>query len=157
MRRRLVALTLCLVGLVALAGISAATTVATKQRVVIDMKERPGVGSFVLKPLTAGPVKRDTGMYTWVVTSKTTGTRDGQSFERVVADVTYEGENGTFVAREVDFLVAVAIGQRAATGTWKILRGTGAYSEVRGHGRLAAAIGVVSPSPWRYEGFLTSP
>lgn len=156
-RRGLVACVLCLVGLVVLAGIAAATGTAKKQRVVIDMKERPGIGSFELTPYTAGPLEDDSGKYTWVIRSKKTGRTEGQDWERVVADVTYEGKNGTFVAREIDTLVDAALGKRVVTGTWKLLRGTGAYENVKGSGRLAAATGIVNPSPWRYEGFMTSP
>ena len=155
--RRLAVLGLGLVCALTITGVTGATATAKKQRVVINMKERPGVGSFTLIPMTQGPLVGDAGKYTWITTSKSKGEQDGQEFERVVATVTYEGKQGTFVVKEVDTLVAVGIGQRVSTGTWKIVRGTGVYAGVTGSGRLAAALGIVSPDPWRYEGFLTTP
>jgi hypothetical protein len=118
---------------------AAAAPVAKRQQVVVNMKEQTGKGTFALLALTPGALSAHAGSYTWIVTSKKTGSVDGQGFDRYDAIVTYTGKRGTFVVREVSTLVAVALGQKVGTGTWRILRGTGAYERARGGGRLAAA------------------
>lgn len=152
--------TLALVVCVALGvtSVTGAGTSAKKQRVTIDQDERPEIkqGTWDLVVITTGPLEDDKGTYTWRVTSRKTGMKDGQEFERVLSIVTFTGKNGTFKVREDDTLVSVWRG-RVVTGTWKMLSGTGAYAGVKGGGRLAAALGLVSPDPWRYEGFLTAP
>jgi len=148
---------LCLVGLLVMAGSSGATTTGKKQRVMIEMKERKGWGTWELTTLTSGPITFDGGKYTWKMHSRTKGVIDGQGYERYAADVTYVGKTGTWVARETGRIVSASIGKSVVTGEWKILRGTDAYARVKGSGRLAAALGIVSPDPWRYEGFMVSP
>jgi hypothetical protein len=140
-----------------LAMVAAASPVAKRQQVVVNQKEGKGKGTFALVPLNPGSLSGDAGTYTWVISSKKAGTADGQGFVRYDSVVTYEGDQGTFVVREVATLVAVAIGAKVGTGTWNVLRGTGVYEGVRGGGRLAAVTGIVTPDLWRYEGFLTAP
>jgi len=155
-RRTIGLLALGLVPALTLAGFSCAAPAVKKQHVVVDQLERPGRGTFALAP-DPGPVARDKGTYTWVVTKKTTGSRDGQAFKRYVSTVTFVGQNGTLVVREDDTIVDAAVGKSVVTGTWKVLRGTDAYAGVTGGGRQAAVLGILNPSPWRYEGFLISP
>jgi len=51
--------------------------------------------------------------------------------------VTFEGKHGTFVWREQIEWIDLEKGYAIGTGTWKILRGTGAYAHLAGHGRVA--------------------
>lgn len=155
-RRTIGLLALGLAAALTLAGLSAAGPAAKKQRVVVNQLEKPGRGTFKLEP-DPGPIATDKGTYTWKVTKHTFGAHDGQKFERYVSTVTFVGQNGTLVVREDDFIVEAAVGKKVATGTWKVLRGTEAYAGVTGGGRQAAILGVLDPSPWRYEGFLISP
>lgn len=155
-RRTIGLLALGLAAALTLAGLSAAGPAAKKQRVVVNQLEKPGRGTFKLEP-DPGPIATDKGAYTWTHKPPVTSTRDGQRFKRYDSKVTFVGKNGTFVVREIATLVAAATTYEIATGTWEVLRGTGAYEGVTGGGRLGAIIGVLDPSPWRYEGFLISP
>lgn len=155
--RRLAWMSLVVLLSLAVTGVTGATQAAKKQRVSIDMLERPALhkGTWEMLVWNAGPIKDDRGTYTWTVTSRKKGTNDGQAYERVLSIVTYTGKNGTLKVREDDTLVSSGRG-RVATGTWKVVSGTEAYAAVAGGGRLAAALGIVTPDPWRYEGFLTA-
>lgn len=158
MSRRIVgALAVLLASTLALAGLAAAGPSAKKQRVIINQLEDIGKGKWTLLPWTSGPVASDKGTYTWKTTVDRRGMRDGQSYRHVVATVTYVGANGLFVVREDDTLVAASSTHTVATGTWRILRGTGAYEGVTGGGSVVGALGFGRPDPWRYEGFMTSP
>ena len=156
-RRPIVPAALGLVAALALAGFSGATTTAEKQRVVFDQRERPGWGTWTLLPINSGPVQADKGKYTWSKTLDKSGLKDGQSYRHVVSTVTFVGQNGTLVVREDDTIVSAAVGKEVVTGVWRVLRGTGSYENVKGDGKLAAALGFGRPDPWRYEGLLISP
>jgi hypothetical protein len=154
---RVAALALVVVAL-GVTGVTGAGTSAKKQHVTIDQEERPDLhkGTWEMLVWTPGVIKDDGGSYTWSVSNRKRGTKDGQEFERVISIVTFTGKNGAFKVREDDTLVSSGRG-RVATGTWRMLSGTEAYEGVKGGGRLAAALGLVKPDPWRYEGFLKAP
>jgi len=156
--RTLTGLALALVVALGVTGVTGAATSAKKQLVSIDQEERPDLrnGKWEMLVWTPGPVQDDKGTYTWSVTSRKKGVRGGQAFERVLSIVAFTGKNGTFKVREDDTLVSSRRG-KVATGTWTMLSGTEDYAGVNGGGRPAAAVGLVRPDPWRYEGFLAAP
>ena len=150
---------------VTLTAIAAAGPDAAKQRVAIDMKLWPQK-TFVLIPLQAGPLKRDTGTLSHNFLSITPRDvmRDGQKvtiYDGGVATLT--GKRGTLTTRERTEWVDLerdgngdGENDTIAIGTWKVVRGTGQYAGIAGKGRNGH-IGLGSPWYARYEGFLTVP
>ena len=130
---------------VTLVAVAAATPGAVKQRVAIASKLYPE-GTFVFTPVTAGPLKRDSGTVGF----------DAGTF-------TFKGKRGTLTIRESreawvncgneehnGVIPAVNI------GPWKVVRGTGQYKGVTGGGESAQA-GLGNPWYARQQGFLTAP
>jgi hypothetical protein len=134
--------------------------------VAIDMKIFPKK-TFVLTPLQAGALKRDSGRITTVdqvlAMSGRDVMRNGQKVTIFNGALwTLQGKRGTLTIRERSEWVDVGSdvngdGQRdsVALGTWKIVRGTGQYAKVAGVGRGGhAGLGQIWTA--RQEGFLTS-
>jgi hypothetical protein len=142
----------------AVTSLAAAGPSATKQRVEINMQNYPK-HTFVLTPLEAGAVKRDSGTQRCVgePDTKRTVYREGQ--EAFLWDCLawkFVGKRGTLVLRSQFTWIEAGGPYNIATGTWKVVRGTGQYARVTGGGRSAQ---VGSPKEWlaRYQGFLTVP
>jgi hypothetical protein len=133
----------------------AAAGPATKQRVQIDIKY-PG-NTFVLTPLQAGALKRDSGKQRCArEVSKREIVRDGQ--QGWVWDCpawTFVGTRGTLVLRSQYTWIEAGGPYNIATGTWKVVRGTGQYAAVTGGGR-SAQVGTPRIGRGRFQGFLTS-
>jgi hypothetical protein len=157
MKARVVLLVGLAVGVVLTSA--AAAEPAAKQRVAINMKIIPE-STFVLTPLQPGTLKRDSGTISgnWRSIPARDAMREGQKvaiFDGVVWTLT--GKRGTLTIRERNEWVAVESGEDSvAIGTWKVVRGTGQYAKIAGHGRSGHA-GLGSPWYARYEGFLTVP
>ena len=163
MNARVVAL-LALAAAVTLTSVASAGTHAAKQRVAIDLKLWPQK-TFVLTPLQAGPLKRDSGaiMLTLLSITPHDVMRDGQKvtvFDGGV--VTLTGRLGTLTIRDRNEWVHLerdgnGDGQddAIAFGTWKVVRGTGQYAGTAGKGR-SGHVGLGSPWYARYEGVLTA-
>lgn len=126
-----------LVAAVTLTSVAAAGPDAAKQRVVITMKNLPD-GQFVLEPMQAGALQRDTGTTSVVITRLSNVMRDGQLAERYRLIFTLKGKHGTLITQERNDWLNTG-GPYVAVGTWKVLRGTGQYANVRGGGRDAGA------------------
>ena len=164
MKARVVAL-VALAAAVTLTAVAAAGPNAAKQRVAIDMKFYPQV-TFVLTPLQAGPLKRDTGKIIEGLTSVRGHDvmRDGQKVTIYDGGViTLTGKLGTLTIRDRNEWVDLARDGNGdgetdgiGMGTWKVTRGTGQYAGIVGKGRNAH-IGLGNPWYARYEGFLNSP
>ncbi len=157
---------LCVAALVAavtLTSVAAARPDAAKQRVRISMKNPDNNGTFVLTPLQAGTLKRDSGTVSVVYTDLPGVMRQGQQVYVVRNTFTLKGKQGSLSIRErtewvnvsnekapgFDFIPGVAI------GTWKVVGGTGQYAKVTGGGRS----GHQGSPKWlaQQEGFLTLP
>jgi hypothetical protein len=108
---------------------------AAQQRIAITSPSGNS-DAFVLTPLTAGPIKRDSGTSTYCCWTRRFIHRDGQAIEINNPLRTLDGKRGTFTWRAhiewVDLNSRYSIG----TGTWRIVRGTGAYAHLEGHGRI---------------------
>ena len=164
MKARLVTL-VALAAAVTLTAVAAAGPGASKQRVAIDMKLWPQE-TFVLTPLLAGPLKRDTGAisHTLLSISGRDVMRDGQRVRIYNGGlITLTGKRGTLTIRDRNEWVDLARdgngdGQDDGIGvtTWKVVRGTGQYAGIVGKGR-GAHIGLGSPWYARYEGLLSAP
>ena len=155
------AILVALVAAIILTSVAVAGPDAAKQRVAIDMKLCwPGASekTFVLTPLQAGPLKRDSGTisFNWLSISGTPVLRDGQDvtiYKGAVA--TFIGKRGTLTIRGRSEWVDVGNDDEIAISTWKVVRGTGQYAGIVGKRGGHAGLGC----PWyaRYEGFLTRP
>jgi hypothetical protein len=144
---------------VTLASAAAAGPDATKQRVAIDME---GGQSFVLYPLQAGALKRDSGPLTEDHYGGRSFMRLGQQVQIVNLTYTLSGKQGNMTIRERNEWVDVSQKNArgfdyrpgVAVGTWKVVSGTGAYAKVVGGGRSAHA-GMGQQWFIRLEGYLT--
>lgn len=123
---------------VTLTSVAAAGPNAAKQRVMITSQaaQTTLVSPFVLTPLQAGVIKRDSGKL--VAGSNATDRvvmREGQEVT-IVDDVsTFKGKRGSFVTRFHGEWVDAGNGYNVASATWKVMRGTGQYAKITGGGR----------------------
>jgi hypothetical protein len=143
---------------VILSSIAAAGSGAAEQRVAIETRILPQ-GTFVLKPLQAGALKRDSGTVSgnWRDLPGRKVMRAGHEVTVFSGTVwTLTGKQGTLTIRERNEWVAVGNDDGIAVGTWKVVRGTGQYARLTGSGGSGHA-GLGSPWYARYEGILSSP
>jgi len=134
---------------------------APKQRVAITANLYPK-REFVLTPLHAGALERDFGKARMVYGTWRSTMRKGQDIEILRAFFTFEGKRGSLTIRERTEWVDAGVdtgGPSVATGTWKVVRGTGQYAQVAGAGRSAHSGLSGRADPWyaRQEGFLSLP
>jgi hypothetical protein len=130
------AIAACIIAAATLTAVATASPAGSKQRIVITTAEGNGY-AFVLTPLSAGPLARDSGTAAACCWTERFIKRGGQSIEIDNPLKTYVGKHGTFTTRLVIEWVDAGHGQIIGTGTWTIVRGTGAYEHVKGNGRLA--------------------
>ena len=161
MKARVLAL-VALATAVTLTSVAAGDPGAAKQRVAISMKGLEN-GTFVLTPLQAGALKRDSGTVRVVFSQEPDVMRQGQTVSIYRNTYTLTGKRGSMSIREraewvvvsnekapgADYVPGVGI------GTWKVVGGTGAYAKITGGGRS----GHQGHPEWlaRQEGFLTRP
>jgi hypothetical protein len=156
MKARVVAL-VALAAAVTLSSVASAEPDAAKQRVVITSQasHTTQASPFVLTPLQAGALKRDSGTQTAGSSSGRSVMREGQRVEIYDSVGTLKGKLGSLVIRYRTEYVDGGNGYHVGTGTWKILRGTGHYAQITGGGRSGTVW--LDRGPWssRSEGFLT--
>ena len=162
MNGKLIVLLTLASGLVLLTSVATARPSAMKQQVEITtwgVADISSVGKFELTPLSSGGLKPDSGTGTSVIASRRTVTRDGQTAEIVTWISTQKGKRGSFVVRARIEHIDAGNGFHIGTGTWKFVRGTGAYAGMTGGGRVANAwIGFGSHGlSERWDGFLSLP
>jgi len=162
---------------VTLTPVAAAGPEAAKQRVAITVTILPsGKGVLTPLPLGKGALARDAGTFEGnnLQSTRQSGRnvmRDGQQVDIYTGVVwTLTGKRGNLVLRERtewsdlgQDLNRDGVGFRyssgadgIATGTWNIVRGTGAYTGISGGGR-SSHLGQGRRWVARYEGFLTVP
>jgi hypothetical protein len=143
---------------VTLTPVAAARLDAAKQRVAITAKgvaNPASFGTFVLTPLEAGGLKRDSGTETSTVSSDRVVIREGKAVQIVNWVTTCKGKRGSFVIRVRLEQIDAGNGNHIGTGTWKVVRGTGRYAQITGSGVVANAWAGGGPWRERREGFLT--
>jgi hypothetical protein len=134
------------------ATVAAAAPVAAKQRVSIDITT---VGTFTLTALTPGAIKSDAGKASFCCWSRRYTTRNGQSIEIDNPQMTLTSKRGTIVARNQIGWIDVPDGWGVFTGTWKVIRGTGAYAGLVGGGRGAGVALANNDTRATYDGYLS--
>ncbi len=143
-----------------LTSIAAAGPDAAKQRVSITFPKAKAsqVSPFVLTPLQAGSIKKDSGTATAVWGPGRDVMREGQKISIADDVTTYKGKRGSLVIRSSVDWVNAANGYSVGIGTWKVARGTGEYAGVTGGGRSGSVYIEAGPTfSGRSEGFLTLP
>jgi hypothetical protein len=135
---RKLAVLACIAAAAAVTASADADTSISKQRIAITTAKGNGY-SFVLTPLTSGPVARDSGTASACCWSQRFIRRDGQSIEIDNPLKTYAGKQGTFTMRLVIEWIDAGNGYTIGTGTWKIVSGTGTYRHLEGNGRIAVS------------------
>jgi hypothetical protein len=148
---------------VSLTSVAAAGPDAARQQVQITARGVANPASsakWVLTPLSPGGLEPDSGTdASSVIASQRVVTRDGQRAEIVTWVGTSKGKRGSFVIRARIEHIDAGNGFHIGTGTWRFVRGTGAYAGVTGGGRVANAwidFGSRALSE-RLDGFLTLP
>jgi hypothetical protein len=129
-------------GIVLVTSVAAASPGAAKQRVEITATGVANPTSsltFVLTPQSTGRLAPDSGTETSVVANQRNVTRDGQPAQIVTWVTTCKGKRGSFVLRVRIEHIEAGNGFHIGTGTWRFVRGTGAYAGITGGGRVANA------------------
>jgi hypothetical protein len=153
------AVLVALVAAATLTSVAAAAPDAGKQRVAITTKgmaNPSGLGEFVLTPLQAGALKRDSGTESSVWSERVV-MRQGQRVSITDGVETLKGKRGSLTIRFRIEWVDGGNGYHPGTGTWKVTRGAGEYAEITGGGRGGHVW--LDSGPWsgRMDGFLTLP
>ena len=140
---------------VTLTAVAAAGPVAAKQRIAIQgARTAAGSDTGVLIPLTSGALGRDSVTLTGCCFGDRFVKRDGQSIEITNLTLAFTGKQGSLVTRNRIEWVDVGKGYSIGTHTWKVVRGTGDYANLVGHGR-GAVVGLPNGAlRWRFEGLV---
>ena len=136
MSRKLIAAAAIAVAATALAGLAHAGRGATHQQIALSYANADA-SKVTLTPITPGSIAADTGSTTWCCFTEKTIRQDGQQLDVNTPLATFVGKHGTLVWRERITWVDLTNGYSIATGTWRIVRGTGAYQHASGQGHLA--------------------
>jgi hypothetical protein len=135
------------------ASVASARPSGNEQRVQIDLTLK----TFVLSPLEEGALERDSGTHRCTdEDARGQVLRDGQeAWPTDCRALTFVGKRGTLVLRSRYTWIEAGGPYNIATGTWKVVRGTGQYASVAGAGR-SAQVGTPSMGRGRYQGLLGS-
>ena len=155
MSTKLIAVAALVAAAATLSTVASAGHVALKQRVSIEVTGGTD-GRFVLSSLTAGAIKTDAGTATFCCWTQRPITRDGQSIDINNPRMTLVGKLGTIVARNQVGWIDIPGGWGVFTGTWKVIRGTGAYAGLVGGGRGAGVALANSNTKATFQGYLST-
>ena len=122
----------------ALAG--SGSNAVRKQRIAIDMVINTGndTGTFTLSPLTPGSLEADKGTVAIPGVGFGTALRNGMKVMNFAMGQNLKGRHGAFGLPVRFDENEMQNGVDVQVGTWKIVKGTGAYSGVSGGGRYVA-------------------
>jgi hypothetical protein len=137
-------------------SVASAGPAAAKQRVQIDTRF-PGK-TFALTALESGALEPDSGTHGCKGEyMKGAVLRDGQEgWPWTCSAWVLTGKRGTLVLRSTYTWIEAGGPYNVATGTWKVVRGTGQYARLTGGGR-SARVGTASTERARYQGYLAAP
>jgi hypothetical protein len=134
--RKLIAAAAIATAATAMTGLATAGGTVTHQKIVFTYANGKAA-NMTLTPLTSGSVVADHGSTSWCCWSQKTIQQDGDQLDINNPLATFVGTRGSLIWREQITWHDLPNGYSVATGTWKIVRGTGAYAHVAGHGHLA--------------------
>lgn len=135
-------------------GAASASTEQAKQGVEVTLRPGSAVNAFTLRPLTPGAIARDSGTVEWIGSERSRNI-DGRRSRFWSGVGMFSGERGSLRVRVgIDWFDAGNGGYEAGLGTWRIVRGTGAYAKVVGNGSSAHVWLPRGPVSGRYEGFM---
>lgn len=140
MYKKLIAVVLLAVVAAAAAGFATAGGTGGQQLIAFSY----GNGNsarMTLTPLTSGSVPVDHGSTSWCCWTQKDVRQDGEQLAVNNPLATFVGKHGSVVWREQITWLDLTNGYSVATGTWKIVRGTGAYRHLAGHGHVALISG----------------
>ena len=146
--------TLLAVAAATVSAVGAAGTAPSDQRIAITAGPSGTGDEFVLRPLGPGRVAADSGTTSACCWSDRWVKRDGQEIEINDPLKTFTGKHGTFSYRARIEWVDAGNGYSVGTGTWRIVKGTGAYAQLEGGGRLALSWPPAGLASWRAEGLV---
>jgi hypothetical protein len=136
MYKKLISAAAIAVAATALAGLASAGGAATQQEVAFSYANN-NASKMTLAPLTSGSILADYGSASWCCWTQKTVRQDGEQLDVDNPLATFVGKRGSLTWRERITWLDLTNGYSVATGTWQIVRGTGAYEHVTGHGHLA--------------------
>jgi hypothetical protein len=139
MYKKLIAAVAIVVAATALAGLATAGGAVTHQEIAFSYANNSP--KMTLTPLTYGAILADHGTTSWCCWSERFVKQDGEKLDVNNPLATFTGQHGSLTWRERITWQDLASGYSVATGTWTIVRGTGAYAHVAGHGHLALVTG----------------
>lgn len=148
------ALAVATVSVASIASIAAAGPVTAKQRVSIQVTGRTNK-PFILTPLSSGAIEADSGTVSFCCWTSRHVTRNGLGADLANPQMTLTGKRGTLVVRNHIEWVDLPSGWAIFTGTWKVVRGTGAYAGVSGGGSGGGVTFANNDEKTQFEGFLT--
>jgi hypothetical protein len=134
MFKKLTASAASAVAATALAGLATASGAATHQAIAFSYANS---AKMTLTPLTPGSILADRGSTSWCCWTQKTVQQDGEQLDANNPLATFVGKRGALTWREQITWVNLTNGYSVATGTWKIVHGSGAYQHLAGHGHVA--------------------
>jgi len=142
----------------ALTFVSAAAGTSTEPKQLVTITSKAGDYRFALVWSRPGATTTDSGSLDYRILTDRDLVRDGQHVRVNEVLDTYTGRRGTLVLRDRIEWTDAGNGHTIGVNTWRVLRGTGAYKDVTGHGRGAYAWlhPPRGPVTYRNDGLLTS-
>ena len=124
---------------VSLLSVASAGSRATKQCVSLlaNFNVQTGAASWDLVPLSPGPLKRDSGSSSGDGQIGAPTLRNGQRVTPITGSDNMTSKRGTFVISQKIVITEVGNDYHSGIGTWRFMRGTGAYKGITGGGRYA--------------------
>jgi hypothetical protein len=135
MRKKLIAAAAIALVAAAVAGMATARGAATRQQIAFTY-ENGKASATKLTTLGSGPLQGDSGSTNWCCWTQKEVEQDGDVLDVNNPLATFAGKNGSLTWRERITWHDLVDNYFVATGTWRIVRGTGAYEHLSGQGHL---------------------
>jgi ABC-type transport system substrate-binding protein len=119
----------------AMSGLATAGGTATRQEIALTYANG-NAAKMTLTPLTSGSVVADHGSTSWCCWTQKTVQQDGEQLDVNNPLATFVGTRGSLTWREQVTWHDLTNGYSVATGTWRIVRGSGAYQHLTGQGHV---------------------
>jgi hypothetical protein len=156
MNRKLIAFAAALAATTgSVSAVAAAGPATVKQRVAIEVERGSSPEPFTLTPLSSGTVAADHGLAAFCCWTNRHVVRAGETLDLNDPQMTLTGKQGTIVIRNRIVWMDIPNGAAIYTGTWKVVRGTGAYAGLGGSGTAAGLMLANGNVDARFAGSLT--